>query len=51
MKNILVIGSGGREHAILKKLNNSRLFCCSTYFTPVVDEMVDDYLVNYKKKE
>ena len=45
MQNILVVGSGGREHAILKKLSNARLFCCSTTFNPVINNLVDDYLV------
>ena len=44
MQNILVVGSGGREHAH-KKLSNARLFCCSTTFNPIINNLVDDYLV------
>ena len=47
MINILIIGSGGREHAIIKKLNKSnhdtQLYCLGTNNNPGITKIVKEY--------
>ena len=47
--NILLIGSGSREHALAKAVNKSKtkhkLYCLSGAINPAVQKLVDDYIV------
>ena len=45
--NILILGSGGREHAICKSLlkDNVTLFCISETINPNIKNIVSEYLL------
>lgn len=41
--NYLIIGSGGREHAITKALNSNNIYCISTSVNPKIVDIVQSY--------
>lgn len=47
--NILVVGCGGREHAIVKALSNSeishRIYCAGPWINPGISQVCAEYLV------
>ena len=53
--NILVIGSGGREHAIIKKINESKhqnnIICIGTHINPGINKIAKLYTLNCNNEE
>ena len=53
--NILVIGSGGREHAIIKKINESKhqnnIICIGTHINPGINKIAKLYTCNISNNE
>ena len=47
--NILVIGSGAREHAIVRALNRSnhkkKIYCLASNFNPGISQLIDELIV------
>ena len=46
---ILVVGSGAREHAIVKALNRSthkkKIYCLASNFNPGISQLIDELIV------
>ena len=47
--NVLVIGSGAREHAIVRALNRSdhkkKVYCLASNLNPAISQLIDELIV------